>query len=148
MAEATPEEIKLILRWIMDFRSLVISLPDNKHTVWSSSRHRFSKSERIGNLNRPSRSFRHDIAIHTTFLADCKNGITVEEQVMPTECRLDLGLMMKFLDKAHDGIDMNLLSFRRLTHHMNRSDSCPFGLGGYSDEGFTWRFELQPGLHF
>ena len=56
---------------------------------------------------------------------------------MPTECRLDLGLMMKFLDKAHDGIDMNLLSFRRPTH-INRSDSC----------GFAWRFELQPGLRF
>jgi len=97
VAEATPEEIKLILRWIMDFRSLVISLPDNKHTVWSISRHRFSKSKRIGNLNLPFRSFRHDIAIRTTFLADCENGITVEEQVtlhryahgVPTRFRAD-----------------------------------------------------------
>ena len=56
--------------------------------------------------------------------------------------------MMKFLDKAHDGIDMNLLSFQRPTH-IYRSDSCPIGLEGYSDEGFAWRFELQPGLlHF
>ena len=37
VAEATPEEIKLILGWIMDFWSLVISLPNNKHTVWSRS---------------------------------------------------------------------------------------------------------------
>jgi hypothetical protein len=55
--------------------------------------------------------------------------------------------MMKFLDKAHDGIDLNLLSFRRPTH-IYRSDLSPFGLGGYSDKGFAWRFELQPGLRF
>jgi hypothetical protein len=37
VAEATPEEIKLILGWMMDFRSLIISLPNNKHMVWSRS---------------------------------------------------------------------------------------------------------------
>jgi hypothetical protein len=66
---------------------------------------------------------------------------------MPTECRLNLGLMVTFLDKAHAGIDMNRLSFRRPTH-IYSSDSCPFGLGGYSDTGFAWRFGLQPGLRF
>ncbi len=37
---------------------------------------------------------------------------------------------------------MNLIAFRQPTH-IYRSDSCPYGLGGYSDKGFAWRYELQ-----
>jgi len=37
-AEASPEEVKLILilGWKMDFRELIMSLPDNKYIVWSA----------------------------------------------------------------------------------------------------------------
>jgi len=38
------------------------------------------------------------------------------------------------LDKAKHGIDMNLLMFRP-PDRVYYSDSCPAGLGGYSDEG-------------
>ena len=30
----------------------------------------------------------------------------------------------------------------------DRHTSCPFGLGGYSNEGFAWRFEISPDLWF
>ena len=62
-------------------------------------------------------------------------------------CRNNLILMLNFLKIAKRGINMNLIAFRRLTH-IYRSDSCPFGLGGYSDEGFAWRFELPEDLCF
>jgi len=139
VAEATPEEIKLILRWIMDFRSLVISLPDNKHTVWSISRHRFSKSKRIGNLNLPFRSFRHDIAIRTTFLADCENGITVEEQV--TLHRYAHGVPTRF--RADDEVPwQGTWWYRHEPTLISTSDTYqPFWF-------VSWRFELQPGLRF
>ena len=55
--------------------------------------------------------------------------------------------MLRFLDIAKKGIDMNLIAFRKPTH-IYRSDSCPFGLGGYSDEGFAWRFEIPEDLCF
>jgi hypothetical protein len=42
---------------------------------------------------------------------------------------------------------MNLISFRRPTH-IYRSDSCPYGLGGYSHEGFAWRLELPEDCRF
>ena len=42
---------------------------------------------------------------------------------------------------------MNIISYRRPTH-IYRSDSCPYGLGGYSNEGFAWRFELPTHLRF
>jgi hypothetical protein len=44
------------------------------------------------------------------------------------------------LVKAHEGIDMNIVAFRRPTH--------PHGLGGYSDEGYAWRFKLPNELLF
>ena len=49
--------------------------------------------------------------------------------------------MLRFLDIAKKGINMNLIAFRKPAH-VYRSDSCPFGLGGYSDEGFAWCFEI------
>jgi hypothetical protein len=55
--------------------------------------------------------------------------------------------MLCFLDIAKNGIDMNLIAFRCPTH-IYWSDSCPFGLGGYSDEGFAWRFEISEELRF
>ncbi len=42
---------------------------------------------------------------------------------------------------------MNSIAYRCLTH-VYRSDSCPAGLGGYSDEGFAWRYYLPPELQF
>jgi len=55
--------------------------------------------------------------------------------------------MLRFLDVAKNGISMNLVAFRKPTH-VYRSDSCPFGLGGYSDQGFAWRFEIHEELRF
>jgi hypothetical protein len=157
VAEATPEEIKLILGWMMDFRSLVISLPDNKHTAWSNSIQELlvagkAKAKELetligclGHLGMVLPFVYHFLSRLREWHHKSKNKRY--PTIMPSECRLDLGLMKTFLDKANAGIDMNLLSFRRPTH-VYRSDSCPFGLGGYSDTGFAWRFELQPGLRF
>jgi hypothetical protein len=47
--------------------------------------------------------------------------------------------MLKLLEKARGGIDMNLLGFRS-PDRIYYSNSCPAGLGGYSDQGFAWRF--------
>ena len=55
--------------------------------------------------------------------------------------------MIEILRKANNGIDMNLLAFHapdRIYH----SDSCPAGLGGYSNEGHAWRFQIPTHLQF
>ena len=62
-------------------------------------------------------------------------------------CQADLRLMLHFLDIAKGGIGMNLIAFRKPTH-IYRSDSRPFGLGGYSDKGFAWCFEVLEVLRF
>ena len=55
--------------------------------------------------------------------------------------------MLCFLDIAKKGIDMNLVTFRQ-PNHIYQLDSCPFGLGGYSDKGFSWRIEISEDLRF
>jgi hypothetical protein len=42
---------------------------------------------------------------------------------------------------------MTLVTFCHPTH-IYRSDSCPFGLRGYSDKGVTWQFEVPEDLRF
>ena len=62
-------------------------------------------------------------------------------------CVKDLELMQSILDKAKKGIDMNLLAFWS-PDRINYLDSCPVGLGGYSDQGFAWRFTIPDNLLF
>jgi hypothetical protein len=64
------------------------------------------------------------------------------------ECQRDLELMINIIKIAQDGISMNIIVYWRLTH-MYRSDSCPAGLGGYSNSGFAaWRYYLKPEHQF
>ena len=55
--------------------------------------------------------------------------------------------MQQILDKAQNGIDMNILAFRALDQ-IYYSDSCPAGLSSYSDQGFAWRFKVPDKLLF
>jgi hypothetical protein len=55
--------------------------------------------------------------------------------------------MIFFIKKAHEGINMNQIAFRKPTH-VYWSDSCPAGIGGYSHEGFAWRWEIPSVLQF
>ena len=59
----------------------------------------------------------------------------------------DLTLMLFFLRRAKQGINMNQITFQRPTH-VYRSDSCPAGLGGYSHERPAWRYYLPTELQF
>jgi hypothetical protein len=42
---------------------------------------------------------------------------------------------------------MNLLAFR-LPDQVYYSDSCPAGLGGYSNQEYAWRFKVPDKLQF
>ena len=66
---------------------------------------------------------------------------------VPLHVVADCHILLKFLEKAHEGISMNLLAYR-LPDRVYRSDSCPAGLGGYSDQGFAWHYYLPPDLLF
>jgi hypothetical protein len=59
----------------------------------------------------------------------------------------DVKLMLEFLKTAHKGISLNSIAFRRPTH-VYCSDSCPAGLGGYSNKCFAWRWYIPEPLKF
>ncbi len=62
-------------------------------------------------------------------------------------CKADLHFLQFALKKCQDGVDLNAIAYRRPTHAYP-SDSCPAGLGGYSNKGFSWRFYLEPKYQF
>ena len=53
--------------------------------------------------------------------------------------------MVFFIKKAREGINLNQIAHHKPTH-VYRSDLFPAGLGGYSHEGFAWRFEIPSHL--
>jgi hypothetical protein len=55
--------------------------------------------------------------------------------------------MIGIIKRAHEGIDLKIIVFRHPTHVFH-SDSCPAGLGGYSNSRFAWCWYLAPHLHF
>jgi hypothetical protein len=63
------------------------------------------------------------------------------------QCIADLKFLQLALDRCRDRVDMNTIAYHRPAHAY-RSDSCPAGLGGYSDEGFAWRYYLPKQLKF
>ena len=56
-------------------------------------------------------------------------------------------MMLDFLKIANSGISLNSIAFRLLTH-IYHSDSFPHCLGGYSHEGWAWRWYLPKNLLF
>ena len=145
LAEAALEEKKIILGWHVDFCRLIISLPDNKFIAWtvsikkilsrgtSTAKELETMIGRLGHLGAIVPFVYHFLSR----LRDLQWKATKRRSIaIPKPCRDDLELMLTFLHKAFTGIYMNLISFRRPTH-IYRSDSCPYGLGGYSHKGFA-----------
>jgi hypothetical protein len=77
-------------------------------------------------------------------LARAQNKRTIS---INKKCARDLELMQGILDKAKQGIDMNLFAFR-LPDCIYYSDSCPAGLGKYSNQEHTWLFKVPENLQF
>ena len=135
-AEAGLEETKTILGWLIDFCRLTISLPSNKFITWTESineilTHGTSTAKelettigRLGHLGAIMPFVYHFLSRLRNLQKKATNRRTIN---IPQDCHDDLKLMLSFLHKAHTGIDMNLIAFRR-PMHIYRSDSCPYGL--------------------
>ena len=59
----------------------------------------------------------------------------------------DLKLMLFFLEEAAKAVDKNILVYRK-PNKIYRSYSCSAGMGGYSSDGFAWRFYIPLELKF
>jgi hypothetical protein len=155
-AEAGLEEQKTILGWLVDTRCLLLSLPNNKFVAWTTILVKVLEQEtttakemeciigRLGHLG---------MAIHTVYhfmskLHDLQERAKSRRSIaINNECRNNLRFMIGVIKRAYDGINLNIIVYQRPTH-VYRSDSCPAGLGGYSDSGFAWRWYLLSHLLF
>ena len=149
-AEGRLEETKTLLGWFYDTRRLRISLPSNKFKAWSNQVRDLIKSRQtsfsaldtlIGRLNHAAYvipTARHFMSRIRSLKTKARFKQTVS---IPRLVTADLALWLDFLQAAHVGISMNLLTYRQPTH-VYRSDACEHGLGGYSSTGKAWR------LHF
>jgi hypothetical protein len=158
-AEGRLEEIKMILGWLWDFRRLLISLPIDKYIAWSEAISMMIAEKKtttkdldtcIGRLTHVSMiiPFVHHFLSRLRELLQRSKRQSRRTTRITEICIDDLRLMRDcFLRKAHEGISMNQIAYRRPTH-VYRSDSCPAGMGGYSAEGFAWRLQLSDDLKF
>ena len=156
LAEARLEEVKTILGWVFDFRRLTVSLPENKFTAWSEAISKVLDERtvcakeietivgRLVHLSLVLPSVNHFLSRLRELHRRAINRRSIKVTEIYAE---DLKLMLYFLKKARDGVDMNMIVYRKPTHAY-RSDSCPMGLGGYSHEGWAWRYYLPSHLQF
>ena len=133
-----------------------VSLPDNKFKAWSKA-----ISEMLSKGFATAKELEKNIGrlVHLSLvlpfvhhflsrLRELQRRATNRRQVKITEKYADdLKLMLYFLEKARDGVSLNMIAYRKPTH-VFRSDSCPRGLGGYSHTGWAWRYYLPKDLQF
>ena len=156
IAEAGAKEIKIILGWILNFRTLTIALPKNKYVAWKvaileileAGNTSFIELEpmigRIVHLGIVLPSIHHFMSRLRGLLRKSANRSRIN---LNTNVIKDLELMLFLLEEAHIGVDMKILVYRKPTR-IYRSDSCPAGLGGYSSDGFAWRLYIPLWLKF
>jgi len=137
-AEALLQEIKTILGWEIDFRRLLIKLPDNKFVAWAAAIEQMLSDGMVTakvlemNIGRLVHLGLAILLIHhfMSRLRDLYSRSKKRRSVkINKECREDLDMMLGFLKIAHEGISLNSIAFRKPTH-IYRSDSCPHRLGG------------------
>jgi hypothetical protein len=153
LAEAKPSERKVILGWLINTRLMLLSLPDDKFTIWSRDLKSTIKHKRatreslnclLGRLNHAVVAVplgRHFLGrLYKAQQQANKRGF-----VHFTEAQLaDLILWIHFLEMAHTGISLNQLVFRD-PQRVIRIDACPWGIGGYTlTSDVAWRWRLPP----
>lgn len=152
-AEGRPCEVQVVLGWEIDSRRLELRLPFDKFTAWSQDLEETiakggattkALESLIGRLNHAS----YVIPLSRHFLNDLRDRISAKGRRSKQTLRLssdeinDLILWKSFLKKARSGLSLNLLTIRSPTH-LAWSDSCPYGLGGYTLRGVAWRIKIK-----
>jgi hypothetical protein len=156
IAEAGLTEIKMILGWEFGFRRLKILLPENKFIAWTADVNQLLTTgmttakvleSTIGCLGHLALVV---LGVYHFLSRLCKlQRLATHHRLIRISdiCKNYLLLMLCFLDIAKILIHMNLMVFRKMTH-IYWSDSCPFGLGGYSDKGLACHCEIPEELCF
>ena len=157
-AEGALEEEKIFLGWNLNTRDLLINLPFHKYKAWTTDineivcekKGKTTASElesligRLGHVSQCIQNMKHFMNRLRDELARAKKRRSIK---LSSESIEDLKLHKFFIEKAHRGINLNLLTLR-LPDRAYRADACPFGIGGYSSEGRAWRWYIPQNLQF
>lgn len=155
-AEGTLAEMLVILGWQIDSRLLLVILPYDKFKAWTTSIEQMISSKRssfkelestVGRLGHVTFIIPYMKHFMSRIRAKMKQAQNRRHIKLNSEVVEDLKLHLQFLKFAHEGINMNLITFRKVTH-VYRTDACPFGIGGYSHKGRAWRFYIPKNLQF
>jgi hypothetical protein len=155
LKEGTPEEIQIVLGWLLDTRRLLVALPEDKYLAWTLvldeiilKRH--CTKQKLESLEGQLNHAGYVIPLARHFLPRIR---ALKDSRPNKQCRLnikdevleDLILWRSLLAKAHAGISMNLIVTRR-PNRIVWSDSCPFGIGGFRlHTGTAWRIQIPKG---
>jgi hypothetical protein len=157
IAEGTPAESQIVLGWILNTHFLLIKLPGDKFVAWSSDiasvletgSATFGDLESLlGRLNHAgyvipmARHFLNRLRLRIERRLHKRQRLTLNSEELA-----DLRLWLHFLASAHRGISFNQMTIRQPTR-LGFSDSCPFGLGGFSHTGRAWRLLIPPDCAF
>ncbi len=150
-AEGTPDERQTVLGWLLDTHRLLMLLPKDKFSAWMTDLCHVLKKNGcsqedldtlVGCLNHTATIM--PMARH--FLGRLRQRIdrnAFRQKFVHFHCveLKDLQLWKRLLTKAAKGISMNLITIHEPTCVCS-SDTCPFGLGGYSVNGRTWQIRI------
>jgi hypothetical protein len=155
-AEAGLEEQKTVLGWLLDTRCLLVQLPKNKFAAWTNlikmviqqgtttAKEVESIIGRLGHLGMAIPFVHHFLSRLRNLQVWAKSRQSIP---IMDNCWRDLDLMINIIKIAHNGNSMNIIVYWHPTH-IYRSDSCPAGLGGYSNSSFAWCYYLKPEHQF
>ena len=148
IAEGQQTETKIVLGWLINTRSFLVQLPQDKYIAYTKQiqeviRLRKSSNDNlesiIGRLGRvayavPHARFFLNRLRHLQMKTTKQKSVSIPQSVID-----DLLLFIKYIKQCSIGTSINNLIFRRPSQFF-WSDSCPFGLGGYSARGRAWRY--------
>jgi hypothetical protein len=151
-AEGTPSEEQIVLGWSINTRRLEISLPADNYLPWvaelsdclsTETLSQVQLESMIGQLNHAafviplSRHFLH----HARSQLDHGTRDRRRPIKLSDETKDEFKIWIKFLKKAWEGISLNLMTLRKPSQ-LAISDSCPYGMGGFTWSGWAWRLRL------
>ena len=155
-AEGAPEEIKICLGWQINTRKLLVSLPSHKYHAWNSQIETVIQSKTVKYKTLESILGRlENVAIIIKMFGHFLNNIrsiqikgsrSKHNQKLTKNAIAELQLSQSFLKRAHEGVNMNLLTFREPTR-IYIGDASEHGLGGMTtNSGKAWRYLIPQKL--
>ncbi len=120
-SEALLEETKTIIGWLIDFRRLLIILPDNKFTAWTTAIETMIKDGTTTAKTLETNIFQlvhlgMAIPFVNHFMSRLRDLHSTAKQWRSVKIYgkylKDLQLMLGFLKMANDGISLNSIAFR------------------------------------